>query len=178
MSKRFLFLATILIVAFAPAAGQVDAQAAKSAKFTLTVDSIMRGPGLVGYPPNSLRWSADSQKLFFDWRKPGEDEPSTYVVSRDGGAPVKLTGEAEDRALPADVVWDDAHKRGVAADRGDIVLFDEQGRRHQLTRTSARESNPRWARHDKAVTYVSDGNLFLIALDRGGEVEQLTDVGS
>ena len=41
----------------------------------------MRGPDLVGYPPDSLRWSADSQKLYFDWRKPGEEEASTYVVS-------------------------------------------------------------------------------------------------
>ncbi len=54
-------------------------------KFALTVDSIMRGPDLVGYAPDGLRWSADSQKLYFDWRKPGEDEASTYVVGRDGG---------------------------------------------------------------------------------------------
>jgi dipeptidyl aminopeptidase/acylaminoacyl peptidase len=177
MPKRHFLLLPLAVLAFAPAAGPIDAQAAdKPSAFALTVDSIMRGPDLVGYPPDALRWSADSQKLFFDWRRPGEDEPSTYVVGRDGGAPVKLSGDAKEDAIPADAVWDDAHKRAVAADRGDIVLFDEQGHHHQLTRTSARESNPRWARHDTAVTYVSDGNLFLVALDRGGEVEQLTDV--
>ena len=53
-------------------------------RFELTVDSIMRGPDLVGYPPTGLRWSADSQKLYFEWRKPGEDKASTYVVGRDG----------------------------------------------------------------------------------------------
>jgi hypothetical protein len=37
-------------------------------RFELTVDSIMRGPGLVGYPPTGLRWAADSQQLDFDWR--------------------------------------------------------------------------------------------------------------
>ncbi len=177
MRKRVLFLATVLFLAFAPAVGLVGAQSAKNEKFALTVDSIMRGPELVGYPPDSLRWSADSQKLFFDWRRPGEDEPSTYSVGRDGGTPVKLSGDAKDDALPANAVWDEAHKRAIASDRGDIVLFDEHGQRHQLTRTSAGESNPRWARHDQAVTYVSDGNLFLMVLDRGGEVEQLTDVG-
>ena len=56
----------------------------------------MRGPDLVGYPPDGLRWSADSQKLYFDWRKPGEDESSTYVVARDGGTPAKLTEAAEE----------------------------------------------------------------------------------
>ena len=56
-----------------------------TSRFELTVDSIMRGPDLVGYPPTGLRWSADSQKLFFEWRKPGETESSTYVAGRDGG---------------------------------------------------------------------------------------------
>jgi hypothetical protein len=41
----------------------------------------MRGRTLVGYPPTNLRWSADSQKLYFEWRKPKEKEASTYVVS-------------------------------------------------------------------------------------------------
>jgi dipeptidyl aminopeptidase/acylaminoacyl peptidase len=177
MPKRFLLLSTILVIVFAPAAGRVGAQAAKSSTFALTVDSIMRGPDLVGYPPSSLRWSADSSRLFFDWRRPGEDEASTYAVGRDGGSPTRLTGDAEEDALPPDAVWDASHKRAIAAVHDDIVLFDEQGHHHQLTRTSGRESNPRWARHDRAVTYVSGGNLYLIALDRDGEVEQLTDVG-
>ena len=177
MSKRVLLLASALIIGVASWGGPIHAQPAKTG-FPLTVDSIMRGPDLVGYPPESLRWSADSQKLFFEWRRPGEDEASTYLVGRDGGAPVKLSGSAGDEALPASAVWDAAHKRAIASQHGDIVLFDEQGHRHQLTRTTAGESSPRWARHDRAVTYVSDGNLFVIALDRGGEIEQLTDVGS
>ena len=53
------------------------ARVTQAGTFALTVDSIMRGPDLVGYPPDGLRWSADSQKLYFEWRKPGEDEAST-----------------------------------------------------------------------------------------------------
>ncbi len=61
----------------------------------------MRGPDLVGYPPTGLRWSADSQKLYFDWRKPGEDEASTYVVGRDGGEPRKLSDDEAKTVPPA-----------------------------------------------------------------------------
>src|SRR4051812_38980533 len=106
-------------------------------RFPLTVDSIMRGPDLVGYPPDGLRWSADSIKLYFDWRKPGEDESSTYVVARDGGTPVKLTDDDKKNAPPAAGRWDKAHKRVVFADRGDIVLLDGSGARKWITRTSA-----------------------------------------
>jgi dipeptidyl aminopeptidase/acylaminoacyl peptidase len=149
-------------------------------KFQLTVDSIMRGPDLVGYPPDGLRWSADSQKLYFEWRKPGEEEASTYVVGRDGGTPAKLTDEQRRSAPPPNGRWDEAHKRVIFAEHGDIAMIDEHGTRHQITRTSAAESSPRWARNDTAITYVRDGNLFVVPIDqRAGEtvVRQLTDVG-
>src|SRR5690349_5223025 len=61
--------------------------------FELSVDSIMRGPKLVGYPPTGLRGSGDSSKLYFEWRKADEDETATWVVARDGGPPRKLTDE-------------------------------------------------------------------------------------
>jgi dipeptidyl aminopeptidase/acylaminoacyl peptidase len=174
MTTRSLALLSLFVTAPALLA---QAPAAKAdGRFALTVDSIMRGPDLVGYPPDGLRWSADSQKLFFDWRKPGEEEASTYVVGKDGGAPAKLTDAEKKTAPPANGRWDTAHKRVVFADRGDIVLLDGSGARKWITRTTAGESSPRWAKNDTAVTYVRDGNLFLVPLDGGG-LQQLTDVG-
>src|SRR5436190_7712810 len=108
--------------------------------FELTVDSIMRGPDLVGYPPTGLRWSADSQKLFFDWRKPGETESSTYVVARDGSELRKLTDDEVKSIPPANGRWDKAHRRILFVDGGDIVLVDSaRGVRRQITRTSGDE---------------------------------------
>jgi dipeptidyl aminopeptidase/acylaminoacyl peptidase len=144
----------------------------------MTVDSIMRGPDLVGYPPSSLRWSGDSTKLYFSWRKPGEEEASTYVVGKDGGEPKKLTeAEAKD-APPANGRWDRARKRMLFSDRGDIVIYEAStGARRQITKTSGGEGNPRWARSDTHVTYVSGGNLFIMPVDGSGTlVTQLTDV--
>src|SRR5882672_9831440 len=92
--------------------------------FELTVDSIMRGPKLVGYPPSGLRWSGDSARLYFEWRRPGEDEPSTWVVAREGGAPRKLSDAERRNAPPVNGVWDAAHRRVLFADEGDIVLLD------------------------------------------------------
>jgi dipeptidyl aminopeptidase/acylaminoacyl peptidase len=165
-----LFLAGPAVLAQAPAA--------KSGKLALTVDSIMRGPELVGYPPDNLRWSADSQKLYFDWRKPGEDEASTYWVGRDGGTPTKLDDTQKKNVPPANGRWDKAHKRVVFADRGDIVVLDASGTRRWITRTTAGEGNPRWARNDTAITYVREGNLFVVPVDGGGTamMQQLTDV--
>ena len=87
---RLSLLLPALLAAAATLSAQGGAPPAQNTRLALTVDSIMRGPDLVGYPPDSLRWSADSSKLYFDWRRPGDEEASTYVVSRDGGAPSRL----------------------------------------------------------------------------------------
>jgi dipeptidyl aminopeptidase/acylaminoacyl peptidase len=149
-------------------------------RFELTVDSIMRGSDLVGYPPTGLRWSGDSQKLYFDWRKPAEDKASTYVVARAGGVPRKLTDdEAKNIPPAAGGRWDKAHRRVLFVDGGDIVMVDAiSGARRQITKTAGAESNPRWARNDTHVTWVREGNLFIAPIDPGVSplLTQLTDV--
>src|SRR5207249_11278393 len=166
-------LAVAAVVTFAePTARLADAP------FSLSVDSIMRGPKLVGYPPTGLRWSGDSARLYFEWRRPGEDEPSTWVVARDGGEPRQLTDAERRTAPPANGVWDSARRRVLFVDEGDIVLVDAIAeRRSAITRTTGDEANPRWARRETAVTFTRENNLYLVALDAAdGGVGQLTDV--
>ena len=122
------------------------AQAPKpQAAFPLTVDSIMRGPKLVGYPPSSLRWSGDSKELYFEWRMPAEDVAATWVVAREGGAPRRLTDTERLQAPLPNGQWDTARRRILGVDRGDIVVIDTVARKRiDITRTTGTESNPRW----------------------------------
>ena len=155
--------------------------------FDLTVDSIMRGPKLVGYPPTGLRWSGDSARLYFEWRRPGDEEASTYAVTRSGEELRKLTDEERRSAPPVNGVWDKAHRRVLFVDHGDIVLVDSvAGTRREITRTTGAEANPRWARRETAVTFTRDNNLFIVPLESGapgspvspGNIDQLTDIES
>src|SRR5580765_157340 len=91
---------------------------ATPARFDLTVDSVMRGPKLVGYPQTGLRWSGDSARLYFEWRRPGDDEAATYVVDKAGGEPRKLTDNERRTAPPVNGAWDRAHKRVLFVDQG------------------------------------------------------------
>src|SRR5215510_10641109 len=126
---------TWVIAAAAIAVGAARLSGA-TAPFALTVDSIMRGPKLVGYPETGLRWSGDSARLYFEWRPPGEDEAATYVVSKDGGEPRRLSEEERRSAPPVNGMWDKAHRRVLFVDQGDIVLLDTvSGGRRQITRT-------------------------------------------
>jgi len=154
--------------------------AAPASRMELTVDSIMRGPRLVGYPPTALRWSGDSRELFFEWRRPGEDEDATYVVARDGGEPRRLTDEERKMAPAARGAWDEAHRRVLFVDDGDVVVVDSVGRvRRQVTRTAEKEASPRWARKESHVTFTRGNDVFLVPVtgEGGDVVVQLVDVG-
>jgi dipeptidyl aminopeptidase/acylaminoacyl peptidase len=162
----------------------VSTEQAKPAAFPLTVDSIMRGPELVGNPPNNLRWSGDSKDLYFDWLMPKEDQAATWVVSRDGGAPRRLSDAERRLAPPANGQWDAKRRRILGVDRGDIVVIDTVARKRiDVTRTTGNESSPRWARGETHVTFVRDNNLYMVPVDAAtaattGTLVQLTDVSA
>jgi dipeptidyl aminopeptidase/acylaminoacyl peptidase len=151
------------------------------ARFELTVDSVMRGPKLVGYPPSELRWSGDSRRLYFEWRQPGDKEAATWVVNRDGSGLRRLS-DSERRSVPATAAtWDSRHRRALFVESGDIVLVDSiAGTRRSITRTTAAEANPRWARNERTVTFTRESNLYEVPLEPGldsaGSLVQLTDV--
>jgi dipeptidyl aminopeptidase/acylaminoacyl peptidase len=172
-------LRNITRLAVSPRGDRLALVSDEAAPFVLSVDNIMRGPELVGYPPGDLRWAGDSRELFFEWRLPGEHEAATWVVARAGGEPRRLTDEERKLAPGTDCRWDQARRRCLFADEGDIVLVDTVARiRRQITRTAATEGDPRFARGETAVTFVRDHNLFLAPLDGQGDLTvQLTNVG-
>src|SRR5688500_5076463 len=116
--RRFCVAVTSVVFAAAAAPSLVPQRPSGAAapRLQLTVDSIMRGPELVGWAPTAVRWSADSQHLYFEWRKPGEKEASTYAVARDGGEPRKLSDEDARSVPPAAGRWDKTRRRVVFAD--------------------------------------------------------------
>jgi dipeptidyl aminopeptidase/acylaminoacyl peptidase len=153
-------------------------QARPAGNFSLTVDNIMRGPGLTGYEPSAVRWTHDSQRILFQWKQasqPPEAPMDTYTVNRDGSGLRKLTDE-EVRKLPG--VGDTSKDRRwmVYAQNGDIYVLDNStGAVRQVTKTSDAETNPRFTPDGKRISFTRGGNLYLMALDTGF-IEQLTDI--
>ncbi len=144
--------------------------AARPAPFDLSVASIMRGPKLVGYAPDSIRWAGDSKEFWFEWRQSGDAETSTWVANAATGVTRKLT-DAERKAVPAPGAdWDKARRRAVFAQGGDVVLVDTVARtRRVITRTSGAEARPRFVKNETHVAFLSSGALFLIPLEGDGE---------
>jgi dipeptidyl aminopeptidase/acylaminoacyl peptidase len=147
--------------------------------FALTVDNIMRGPGLVGYEPGEVRWSGDGERVYFRWKQasdPVEKPWDTYVVNRNGSGLRKLTSEEAVLAPPLDGDRTRDRKRVVYAHEGDLYVYDyttDRGRR--ITNTSDIESNPHFTRDGAHVYFTRANNLYVLALDDGA-IQQMTDI--
>ena len=156
---------------------QAPTVAAKA--FELTVDSIMRGPDLVGHTPTGVYWSQDSRRVYFRWKRAGEPrlkESDLYTVNADGTGLRKLTEEEVRKSPPAAGELSKDRRLTVFTEEGDVFLYDhERGERRQLTRTVEAESNARFTRDQRSVYFTRQSNLYVMSLD-GGSLEQLTDI--
>lgn len=178
-SKPILSFALILTFSLGPIAASAQ-QAAPVKQFDLTIDNIMRGPGLVGYEPTAVRWSADSKKIYFNWKRadePRNGETSVYVVNADASGLRKLSEEeARQQAPPTGGDRSDDKKWTVYADTGDIFLYNNQtGERRQLIKTTETEANPRFIGDQRHISFTRQNNLYSLGLDTG-TLEQLTDI--
>lgn len=162
------------------AAGKRTPPARKRAAPELTVDFIMRGPDLFGWAPKDVRWSGDSLRVYFQWKRHDDAlnaDYATYVVNRDGTGLKKLSDEQARLEAPP-LAGDDTRdwKISLFADRGDIYLHDRMaGRTHRLSKTLEKESSPRFTHDEERIAFVRGNNLFVV-VPANGALEQLTDI--
>ncbi|HEX3559949.1 MAG TPA: alpha/beta fold hydrolase [Pyrinomonadaceae bacterium] len=178
--RRALVSCVLLAAVLIPqSSAQQQPQQTPAKKFELTVDSIMRGPDLVGYQPTGVYWSQDSRRIYFRWKRAGEPrlkEPSLYVVGSDGTGLRKLSENEARQAPPAAGELSKDKTLTVFTEDGDVFLYDHaKGERRQLTRTVDAESNAHFTRDQRHVYFTRQSNLYVLALD-GGSLEQLTDI--
>jgi dipeptidyl aminopeptidase/acylaminoacyl peptidase len=169
-------------------------QARPANNFALTIDNIMRGAALVGYEPSQVRWSADSQRIYFQWKQPTDKEDApldTYVVNRDGSGLRKLSDEEARLAPPggggltgmgggrgggAEADTSKDQRLTVYARDGDIFISDNTtGKGRQITRTTDVEANPHFLPDGKRIYFTRSNNLYVMSLDTGLLV-QMTDI--
>lgn len=148
-------------------------------KFALTIENIMRGPGLYGYEPAQVRWSGDTKRIYFQWKQASDpvlNPMDTYVVNRDGSGLRKLSDEEARMAPPAFGSYTRDHRKMVYASEGDLFLYDfSTDQRRRLTKTAENESNPQFTRDEKHVAFTRGGNLYTMSLE-DGMLEQMTEI--
>jgi dipeptidyl aminopeptidase/acylaminoacyl peptidase len=154
-------------------------QARTAERFTLTVENVMRGPELVGYEPAHVRWSFDSRRLYFEWKRHfdrPEAPPDTWSVNRDGSNLRKLTTEERSLAPPATGDTSRDLRLSVYTREGDLYLYNNTtGETRRLSRTAEAETNPHFLPDGRRIYFTRGGNLYVMALDTG-YLEQFTEI--
>lgn len=148
---------------------------AQSSKSSLTIRQIMQDPKWIGISPDNIRWSEDSQKLYFNWNPENNTGDSLYVISLKDQSPVKVPPGVR-RSLPASGgVYNPDRTKKAYISNGDLFLLDlGSGTTRQITNTVDAESSPSFLEEGKKISYVLHNNLYTWELSTG-RISQLTD---
>ncbi len=190
MRKTFVTLAAAAI-AVAISTVSVGAQstttfvpeAVRDQSFELSIRNIMRAQEHVGAAPSQVRWTDDSEWVYFRWRPGGLDwdaEASTYRVRADGSGLEQLAFEQTREIAPLIAAGDlSADRRWrVSTVSGDIYLVDRQTMQtRRLTHTEDSEGQPMFSADGTSIIFRRGANLFRIGIE-SGELEQITHISS
>ncbi len=160
---------------------QVEPAAGSAFEFSLTIESIMRGPEHLGQSPTGVRWTDDSRWIYFRWLPGGgswDDTPELYRIPASGGEPEKVPEEMGDSVsvLIAGGDLSRDRRRRVSSVGGDLYLVEREGMRvRRLTETRESEGSPLFGADGTSILYTQGGNIFRMSLE-GGMIRQLTDI--
>lgn len=152
-------------------------------QFELSIRSIMRAESNVGVAPREIRWTDDSEWVYFSWRPGGLDwdaPRSSYRVSARGGTPEMVDDDTMRQMAPLLANGDlSADRRWrISSVRGDLYLVDRRSMRvRRLTHTQDGEGQPLFGSDGESILFQRDGNLFRLTIE-SGELTQLTRMAS
>jgi len=143
----------------------------------LTVEKIMRDPKWIGTSPSSPFWSADGQKLYFNWNPDKAPSDSVYYITLNKHQPVKASViEKQDILSANSVTWNYNRTAYVYAKEGDIFFVNvKTGKTKRILQTTERETNPVFSFNGNKIVFASNNNLFAWDI-ASGEITQLTNV--
>ena len=143
---------------------------------TLTVEKIMRDPIWMGTSPSNPFWSADGNKLYFDWNPPKAPSDSLYFITMPNRSPQKASVSEKQHLLSANTIVYNLNKTAFTYQEDGDIFYKEikSGRTQQITHTVESESNPQFSFNDKEIVFIHDQNLFSWNI-KTGETRQLTN---
>lgn len=142
----------------------------------LDMETIMADPDWIGPPVEDAYWSVDGSQLYYSLKHDGNPVRDLWRVSATGGTPERLDPAAAAKADGGKPVFDRDHRHAAFVRHGDIFLRDlATGATTQVTRTAAKERDPRFSADGRLLTFRADNDWFLYAV-AGGPVTKAADL--
>ena len=135
----------------------------------LTLEQIMADPDWIGNPPENPYWSDDGRSIYYARERDGvgKNPKDLFRVDLASGKAVRIEPAERGKAdAPGRRSLD--RKKKVYVREGDVFVKDlTTGAVHQVTRTSAEESEPFFLADGKRVGFYRDKQPFIYDLASG-----------
>src|ERR1700754_3192436 len=164
---RVLAAALMTVLAAAPAL---------AAPPPLDMETIMADPDWIGPPVEDAYWSVDGSQVYYSLKHDGTPVRDLWRVAATGGTPEQLAPAAAATADGGKPVFDRDHRRAAFVRHGDIFLRAlATGATTQVTRTEAKERDPRFSIDGRLLTFRAGNDWFAYAVG-GGPVTKAADL--
>ena len=142
---------------------------------SLSIEEIMQGEQFIGYAPDRIFWSDDSNTIYFNWNPEQEPQSTLYKVRVGGENEPEKVSLDEQRKLIRYPIYNNNYTKVIYTIQGDVFLKDYLTKEVlQITQTVARESNPSFSQNEDRIIYQSGNNLYAWNI-HSGQTTQLTD---
>ncbi|MEN2283024.1 prolyl oligopeptidase family serine peptidase [Algoriphagus sp. SE2] len=166
--QRKLFFLPFLVIALT----EIQAQS------SLSVEYIMRDPKWMGTFPSSVRWSDDSQQIYFKYNLENDPADSLYKINPNDPKITKVHWP-EEKTLRKNYSSNNSDKslRVYLEDRKIIVENLAKNSSSVALDWFQNISNPNFLADENLIAFNSDGNIFI--LNRAtGTVEKVTNINT
>lgn len=143
---------------------------------SLSLEDIMKGDEFVGYSPRQIRWSEQSDCIYFQWRQAQDTVWRWYQweIGKQIGA--QVVSDSLIAHLPiGEGQYNLTRSQKIYERDGDIYWYDVRKQRlRPITQTQAYEHSPRFSSDEQKIFFISDNNLFSWEIATGA-VQQWTN---
>lgn len=145
----------------------------------LSVESIMRDPSWMGYFPSAIRWSDDSQKIYFNYNPENNPSDSLYLIELHSSSVFrKVSKEERNNFPPANANSNATKTLRVYSDGNQLFLQTIASKeKKKLIEWPDRISNPVFLLGDSHIVFESRSNMYSYMISTG-EITKLTNIQS
>ena len=143
----------------------------------LSVEKVMQDPNWMGNFPSNIKWSADSETIYFDYNPEQNVSDSLYKIELRNPSKIKKVDLEEEQNLgPRYGDFNKDRTAKIFSENGSLKLYNiKTGKTTELLDLSKAIENPKFLADEDKISFTLDKNAFVY--DRkAGSIKQLTNI--
>jgi len=133
----------------------------------LKLEEIMKGDAFIGVQPDSIHWSLDGKKIYFDWNPKNELSSSTYYWEKGQTKPL-LASPTEGAFSKLDFKQNPTSDLVYYSNKGALFSYSKKNKTvKKLLQNSSPISNLQLGFEPGILFFVQNGNLFKYSAKEG-----------